>query len=492
MAAELRRKFRNRAKRLEISNLRNMVFNDSSMLSDVEKRDKRYLTALHKAAKLGLDDCVEELLKKGANPNRQSSLGTAMHLAAAKGHVKCLELLTTYGGFLQMRDKKGETALQLAEKLNQEDVIQYIAHHPAQNSMQIKNSPSTDNIEIFADIYHGRENLKKAVSENMKLLIDRPREEECSDTDLNDSSTVITVPIPEIFPDDLEIHENYKYAVGPKTLSIMGKLNGRIVTVKTYHERLPDKEILQLFYNELETIRCLFHPNIALLLAICVAPRAIEQNLLFEPVEYHFLHRILLEEKIKLQEDAILKIAHDVANAMQYVHNMGFLHCYLGCQSVIVTRDYTAKICNFEYSLREDKGPVPLSHCTLLHNWMAPEQILGFPMDKTGDVFSFGVLLWECLMLKRSRQLFSLKQLSVIGKSVHYKLLDTLEGMKNVKVAISDCTKISSMRPSFYQIFAWLDGLLHYRLVNVAPVTMDAELQAPPLFNLTRNNKPQN
>ena len=73
--------------------------------------------------------------------------------------------------------------------------------------------------------------------------------------DLNDASTVITVPIPEIFPDDLEIHENYKYAVGPKTLSIMGKLNGRIVTVKTYHERLPDKEILQLFYNELETIR---------------------------------------------------------------------------------------------------------------------------------------------------------------------------------------------------------------------------------------------
>lgn len=65
---------------------------------------------------------------------------------------------------------------------------------------------------------------------------------------------------------------------------------------------------------------------------------------MFEPLEYHFLHRLLFEEKARLEEDAILKIAHDVANAMQYVHNMGFLHCYLGAQSVIVTRDHTAKV----------------------------------------------------------------------------------------------------------------------------------------------------
>ena len=45
-----------------------------------------------------------------------------------------------------------------------------------------------------------------------------------------------------------------------------------------------------------------------------------------------------------MEEDPILKIAHDVANAMQYVHNMGFLHCYLGAHSVTVTRDYTAKV----------------------------------------------------------------------------------------------------------------------------------------------------
>lgn len=69
-----------------------------------------------------------------------------------------------------------------------------------------------------------------------------------------------------------------------------------------------------------------------------------ERCLIFEPLEYHYLHRLLYEEKVVLPEDSILNLAHDVANAMQYIHNMGFLHCYLGSQSVIVTRDYTAKV----------------------------------------------------------------------------------------------------------------------------------------------------
>ena len=57
-----------RAKRAEIGNLRKMIFDETS--TDTEKRDDKYLTALHLAARHGQADCVEELLKRGANPNR--------------------------------------------------------------------------------------------------------------------------------------------------------------------------------------------------------------------------------------------------------------------------------------------------------------------------------------------------------------------------------------------------------------------------------------
>lgn len=70
-----------------------------------------------------------------------------MHLAAAKGHLRCLELLTEHGGLVLARDKRGETVLQLAERMNQEDVIHYIARHSAQHPNFIKVHES--NFELY-------------------------------------------------------------------------------------------------------------------------------------------------------------------------------------------------------------------------------------------------------------------------------------------------------------------------------------------------------
>jgi ankyrin repeat protein len=76
-----------------------------------------------------------------------------MHLAAAKGHLRCLELLTEHGGLLLARDKRGETVLQLAERMNQEDVIHHIARHSAQHPLQVKvNAISANDLD---DVLNG-------------------------------------------------------------------------------------------------------------------------------------------------------------------------------------------------------------------------------------------------------------------------------------------------------------------------------------------------
>lgn len=51
----------------EIEKLRRIVFDESS---NINLHNEKYLTPLHVAVKYGQEDCVEQLLKRGANPNR--------------------------------------------------------------------------------------------------------------------------------------------------------------------------------------------------------------------------------------------------------------------------------------------------------------------------------------------------------------------------------------------------------------------------------------
>lgn len=43
----------------------------------------------------------------------------------------------------------------------------------------------------------------------------------------------------------------------------------------------------------------------------------------------------------------------------------------------------------------------PISHLEPLYEWMAPEQLEGMAADQHGDVYSFGILVWEMLTGKR-------------------------------------------------------------------------------------------
>ena len=72
---------------------------------------------------------------------------------------------------------------------------------------------------------------------------------------------------------------------------------------------------------------------------------------MLEPVERAFLGKLLHEEKTVFDEDVILGFGRDVACAMQFVHQRGYIHCYLGSDSVVLTENYTAKVCSLLLTL---------------------------------------------------------------------------------------------------------------------------------------------
>lgn len=79
-------------------------------------------------------------------------------------------------------------------------------------------------------------------------------------------------------------------------------------------------------------------------MAVCNSPNPSQQGLVLEPVERAFLGKLLHGEKTIFSEDAVLGFSRDIACAMQFLHQRGYIHCYLGSSSVVLTENFKAKV----------------------------------------------------------------------------------------------------------------------------------------------------
>lgn len=70
-------------------------------------------------------EVMEELLKRGANPNAQNVYGeTALHYAAMNGLNERVQLLLQYGANPMLRDKSGKSSIDVAQTTNPEHAVQ--------------------------------------------------------------------------------------------------------------------------------------------------------------------------------------------------------------------------------------------------------------------------------------------------------------------------------------------------------------------------------
>ena len=106
---------------------------------------------------------------------------------------------------------------------------------------------------------------------------------------------------------------------------------------------------------------------------------------------------LISRNKVVLDDCQIFKIIKEMASAIQYLHTRKILHCDLKSQNILLSEDWTVKICDFglarykEKFIRENHGKVGTPH------WMAPEILRGEKYTEAADVYSFGVILWELI-----------------------------------------------------------------------------------------------
>src|SRR5215467_12901914 len=171
----------------------------------------------------------------------------------------------------------------------------------------------------------------------------------------------------------------------------------RLVAVKTVslwgQEPDEEKEFRLRFMNEAQAAGRLHHSGIVSVFDVGEDPENHDPFIVLEYVAGESLNRILSREK-RLPLERALKLAEEIADALDYAHAQGVIHRDIKPANILITQDGRAKIADFGIA------KLNLAHFTVPGRvlgtpaYMAPEQLSGEGADGRSDLFSLGVILY--------------------------------------------------------------------------------------------------
>jgi eukaryotic-like serine/threonine-protein kinase len=189
---------------------------------------------------------------------------------------------------------------------------------------------------------------------------------------------------------------------------------GRDVAIKVLPEEFAkDADRVARFQREAKLLASLNHPNIAAIYGLEASDQT--NFLVLELVEGETLADQIKNGPIPVEES--LKLALQIAEALEAAHEKGVIHRDLKPANIKVTPDGKVKVLDFGLAKAfAGDQEVNLSNSPTLSDaatqqgvilgtaaYMSPEQAKGKTVDKRADIWAFGAVLFEMLT---GRQLF--------------------------------------------------------------------------------------
>jgi serine/threonine-protein kinase len=107
--------------------------------------------------------------------------------------------------------------------------------------------------------------------------------------------------------------------------------------------------------------------------------------------------KILISRSDTVLEQFVGNILIDVAEALEHVHNCGYLHYDFKPENILVSRNGNVRLCDFDLSRPIPGKPTKMPDNPGTPVYMAPEQLRGREIDQRVDIFAFGVTMYETL-----------------------------------------------------------------------------------------------
>lgn len=207
---------------------------------------------------------------------------------------------------------------------------------------------------------------------------------------------------------------------------------GRDVAVKLLHKHLRDSnEVRTRFASEARAVAKLRHPNIVEVFDVSDEDDE-ERYLVVELVRGGTLRQLLRAQAEVLPTELAAQIVAEIGAALEHAHANGVIHRDVKPENVLLENPVPnarasaedldrprVKLTDFGIAkLLDSEGITSTGQVLGSPAHMAPEQIEGRVVDARADVFSLGVLFYECLT----------GQLPFAGKNPAQVLRNVLEG----------------------------------------------------------------
>jgi eukaryotic-like serine/threonine-protein kinase len=158
-----------------------------------------------------------------------------------------------------------------------------------------------------------------------------------------------------------------------------------------------DPVVAERFRREAIAVAGLAHPNIVAVHDVFEDQG--RQAVVMQLVDGKSL-RQLLDVQTRLSPELTIHIGTCVASALDAAHHAGFVHRDVKPGNILVTADGRVLLTDFGIAKGLDTSDDDLTSDNVMMGtakYLSPEQVLGLPIDSRADLYSLGVLLYECL-----------------------------------------------------------------------------------------------
>lgn len=263
----------------------------------------------------------------------------------------------------------------------------------------------------------------------------------CGSTLTNISTDSISVTpetkIRMALADKYEIMEEVGRGGMATVYKALQKSLNRVVGLKVIHQNLVhDKEFLERFHREAQIAAAISHPNI-----LTVYDEGHTRGIHYLTME--FIDGLdllkLVKRKKKLTVEEIIKIFVPIAEALDHIHKKGLIHRDIKTSNIIITSEGRPILTDFGIAHAASSSKLTKTGTVIgTPEYMSPEQAEGRQVDHRSDIYSLGVVIYECLS---GRVPFKGENpISTIYKILHEPLIPIIKKDSTLPLWLSDVT----------------------------------------------------